>query len=76
MPVKRSLLLFGLVASVCSAATPAFAQRYLAGPDTLHPRIRYADSLDSVNDRCIISKSKLSRRIRPVYVNKKPIGFC
>jgi len=57
-------------------AAPARAQRYVAGPDSLHPRIRYADSLECPNDRCIVSRKKLNPRVRPVYVNGVPIGFC
>jgi len=52
------------------------AQRYLPGKDPLLPRIRYADSLDSPNDRCIVAGNRLNLKIRPVYVNGTPIGFC
>jgi len=52
------------------------AQRYLPGADPAHPRIRYADSLDSPNDRCIVAGNKLNLKVRPVYVNGVPIGFC
>lgn len=52
------------------------AQHRVAGPDSLHPRVRYADSLDSVNDRCIVSGSGLNPAMHPVYVNEQPVGFC
>jgi len=39
------------------------------------PRIRYADSLVSRNDRCIVAGNRLNLTIRPVYVNGQPIGF-
>ena len=48
---------------------------YTAG-DSLHPRVQYADSSISVNDRCAVRMTKLSRSMRPVYVNGQPIGFC
>jgi hypothetical protein len=40
------------------------------------PRIRFADGLVSANDRCPITKRKLSVHFPPVYVNGLPIGFC
>lgn len=40
------------------------------------PRIRFADGLVSANDRCPVTKKKLSPRFPPVYVNGLPIGFC
>lgn len=55
---------------------PGVAQRYVATADTLHPRIRYADSLLSANDRCMVSQAKLNLAVRPVYVNGVPMGFC
>ena len=51
-------------------------QRYVPTTDPEHPRLRYADSLDSVNDRCAVRKNKLNPKVRPVYVNKQPVGFC
>ena len=57
---------------------PSFgrAQRYLPTEDPEHPRVKYPDSLVSVNDRCAVRKIKLGNRVRPVYVNGLPIGFC
>ena len=52
------------------------AQRYVATADTSRPRIRYADSLDCPNDRCMVSGAKLNLKVRPVYVNGTPMGFC
>ena len=51
-------------------------QRYVPTTDPNHPRLRYADSLDSVNDRCAVRKNKLNPKVRPVYVNRQPVGFC
>jgi hypothetical protein len=68
------LILAGI--ALGGVATPGIAQRYVATGDTLHPRIRYADSLESANDRCMVSKQKLNLRVRPVYVNGVPMGFC
>ena len=58
------------------AGRPAHAQRYVPGEFRDFPKVKYADSLESVNDRCIVSGAKLNPEIRPVYVNWRPIGFC
>ena len=52
------------------------AQRYVPTGDPEHPRLKYADSLESLNDRCIVRGNKLNPKMRPVYVNGQPIGFC
>lgn len=58
--------------------TPAalHAQRYVHTQDAQHPKVRYADSLVSLNDRCIVAGNKLNLKVRPVYVSGAPIGFC
>ena len=58
------------------APAPGVAQRYVATADTAYPRIKYADSLTSANERCMVAQQKLNRRVRPVYVNGVPMGFC
>lgn len=52
------------------------AQRYVPTADPAFPRLKYADSLVSINDRCAVRKVKLSSKVRPVYVNQEPVGFC
>ena len=52
------------------------AQRFVPGTDPGHPRIKFADSLVSANDRCIVAQEKLNLKVRPVYVNGVPLGFC
>ena len=54
----------------------ASAQRYVATKDPDFPRLKYADSLLSANDRCIVSQAKLNPKMAPLYVNGVPIGFC
>ena len=54
----------------------ASAQRYVATKDPDFPKIKYADSLVSPNDRCIVSQAKLNPKMAPLYVNGLPIGFC
>jgi YHS domain-containing protein len=58
-------------------ASGSQAQRYM--PPTGNPefqRLKYADSLVSANDRCMVRAERLSPRVRPTYVNGVPMGFC
>jgi hypothetical protein len=57
---------------------PEFAGGQIMVPsdDPAHPRIQYADSLVSMNDRCPVRGGRLSPNYAPVYVNGRPIGFC
>jgi hypothetical protein len=48
----------------------------LIDPDTPWPKLRFGDGLVSENDRCPVTKRKLSIYFPPVYVNGLPIGFC
>lgn len=73
--LERVALVVGSVAALLGPLR-ADAQRYLPMPDKDHPRLKYADSLESLNDRCIVRKVKLNPRMRPVYVNGQPVGFC
>ncbi len=66
----------GLVVALVFAPQGARSQRRVPTADPEHPRIRYADSLESVNDRCIVRMNKLNPKMRPVYVNRLPVGFC
>jgi hypothetical protein len=73
----RHLLSALLFAATCSLApTPGAAQRFVATADSLYPRIKYADSLVSANERCMVAQQKLNLRVRPIYVNGVPMGFC
>lgn len=65
-----------LCAALAFVALTARAQRYVATADPQHPRLKFADSLVSPNDRCVVSHDKLNPRVRPVYVNGVPMGFC
>jgi hypothetical protein len=66
----------GLAALALSLAACASAQGYVPATDPAFPRLEYADSLVSLNDRCIVSQAKLNPKMAPVYVNGQPIGFC
>jgi len=75
VPHALAALLLALGAAYLAPA-PGEAQRYVATADSLHPRIKYADSLVSANERCMVAQQKLNRRVRPIYVNGVPMGFC
>jgi len=50
---------------------------YVLGADPRFPRVRYRDGQVSLNASCAIRvENPLGRRIPPVYVNGRPIGFC
>ena len=78
MPNHARHALAGLLLATAAllSPTPGTAQRYVATADTAHPRIKYADSLTSANERCMVAQQKLNVRVRPVYVNGVPMGFC
>lgn len=63
----------GLLALMPAAV---LAQRPVPGQQPGFPRHQYADSLISLNDRCMVRGSPLNARVRPVYVNGQPLGFC
>ena len=67
------LLLVGCALLLACAVS---AQRYVEAKDPGFPRLKYADSLVSANDRCIVSLAKLNPKMAPLYVNGVPIGFC
>lgn len=74
MAHRLAALVLAAVVLLFAAATPA--QRHVPGTDPEHPRVQYADSSVSLNDRCIVRQNKLNTKIPPVYVNGKPVGFC
>ena len=65
-----------LVVSALLIPCAASPQRFVEGKDPAFPRIQYADSLISPNDRCIVSLAKLNPKMAPLYVKGVPIGFC
>ena len=77
---SRSWAVFGVFfAALLTAAlfgSTGTAQVYVPTADLEHPKIRYADSLISMNDRCPVRTGKLSPGYKPVYINGQPIGFC
>jgi hypothetical protein len=71
-----SALVGALCAALAFVSGVGMAQRYVATEDPAFPRLKYADSLTSANDRCIVSQAKLNPKMAPLYVNGVPIGFC
>jgi len=72
----RVLALLVAVAAALLVAPEGFAFRYVKTADPKYPKIKYPDSLVSVNDRCIVAGTPLTTMIRPTYVNGRPIGYC
>ena len=40
------------------------------------PKLRFADGMVSLNDRCMVRKVPLNPKMPPVYVSGHPVGFC
>lgn len=40
------------------------------------PKMLFTDGSVSLNDKCPVRKVKLNRRLAPLFVNGRPIGFC
>lgn len=63
----------------CRAPRPLLddGKFYVLGSEAEHPFVRYLDGQVSLNSTCAIRRgNKLSRKVPPVYVNGRPIGFC
>jgi hypothetical protein len=58
------------------AAGLSRGQEMVPTEDPAHPRVRYLDSLVSLNDRCPVRGGALNPTYKPVYVNGRPVGFC
>lgn len=79
--LRASFVLFALAllfafGAAALAPRDGAAQRMVPTREKAHWRIKYADSLVSINDRCAVKAAPLSTAIRPVYVNSLPVGFC
>ncbi len=74
----RAILLAALSAFALAApfAVPGLAQRFVPTADPAYPKLKFADSLVSLNDRCMVRGSKLNARLAAQYVNGQPLGFC
>lgn len=40
------------------------------------PRLLYEDGTRTLNDRCMVRPARLNPKIRAIYVNGRPVGFC
>lgn len=50
---------------------------YVAGEDPKLPWLRYLDGQLSLSNSCgVLVGNKLNRRVPPMYVNGRPVGFC
>jgi hypothetical protein len=74
--LMRTASRFLLGSAVLALGTGVQAQRYVSRDNPDFPRVQYADSLISLNDRCIVRMVKLAKARAPIYVNGLPIAFC
>lgn len=75
------LLLLGLILVGCgseptelvhdSTEMPSYVD-----PEAEFPRVSYPGIGVTVNDRCPVRQVKLNRKMKPVYANGQPVGFC
>jgi YHS domain-containing protein len=74
----RPLVPLIVLAAVLAATPPAPMKlpRYVASGDRMLPKVQYADTLVSLNKRCTVRQILMGPQTRPVYVNRKPVGFC
>jgi hypothetical protein len=73
--MAASILLAGCGGKPAEMVPPA-GPVTVVDPGAPFPRLKFADGLISANDRCPVTKRKLSPYFPPVYVNGLPIGFC
>lgn len=82
---RAALLSIGaavLAAAGCAKPGPLAPEATVLGPAQYadptveKPKIRWGAGPTSLNDRCIVRKSKLNLRMPPIFVNGQPIGFC
>lgn len=71
---------FALAAPPAASPPTAQPQKLAARPPAPRPIGTYEkmmyDSQLSVNDRCAVRHGQLNPAIRPMYVNRQPVGFC
>ena len=71
-----------LTVSACSRKSelpePVFSLLPAAYTDSTveFPQLRFTNGASSLNDRCPVRKAKLNRKLAPLFVNGRPIGFC
>jgi hypothetical protein len=79
LPAMAFLAMVGLSTVLADENKPVERPRgmghYVNHADSF-PRLVFGDGLISLNDRCIVRKTKLNPKMPPVYVNGRPVGFC
>jgi hypothetical protein len=75
-PSAATLAAACLAVLVLGAPGAVRAQPMAPVPGPAFQRLKYSDSLSSVNDRCVVTHNKLNPAIHPLYVNGQPVGFC
>ena len=80
MKIHRTLVLAALLPLPSLFVGAAGAQttygHYVPSGDSTRPRLKFNDSLVSLNNHCPVTTSKLNPRIQPLYLNGEAIGFC
>ncbi len=83
-PMRRRYAAYAIAGALIALTQPAFAATPTkstppaarpAYPALVHKKELY-DSVLSVNDRCPVRGGPLNKNVRPMYVNRQPVGFC
>jgi hypothetical protein len=75
-PPAHSLAAAALLFALAAGMSPKALGRAVPGREPGYHLVKYADSLVSLNDRCMVRSSRLNTHVRPVYVSGRPLGFC
>jgi hypothetical protein len=76
MRIAALLFVAGVALLRLGAPGASHAQVLLPVADSKFQKLKFADSLTSVNDRCVVTHNRLNPAIHPLYVNGRPVGFC
>ena len=83
MSLRRLVVTCGAVSGLLLACgsrpaeiLPPMGMPVLAEAPPDFPKLKLSDGTTTANDRCPITKRKLSVHFPPVYVNGQSIGFC
>jgi len=84
--MQRFALILFLLGATCltacgdesrpSTVLPVTTGEFVAGVEDSFPRVHYERAGTTLNDRCMVRRVKLNRKMPPMYVNNLPVGFC
>ena len=79
LSLASGLCIIGLTQTGCgktSSPPQAIEESFEAtvvDPEAEYSPLQYADGTQTLNDRCPIHQGKLEAKVRPLFVNRKPV---